>query len=49
MKALIIKIETWSDNTNANLRYLKHDIRQLINNSISYKKTIWERIKMKLK
>ena len=48
MKALIINIETWSDNTNANLRYLKRDVGQLINNSTGYEKTMWERIKMEL-
>src|SRR6266542_4452251 len=48
MKALVIDIEIWPDDANANLRYLKRDVGQLINNSTSYEKTIWERIKMEL-
>ncbi len=40
MKTLVINIETWPNNINANLQYLKHNVKQLINNSISYKKTI---------
>ncbi len=40
MKALIIDVETWLNDANANLRYLKCDVEQLINNSIGYKKTM---------
>src|SRR6266540_5096004 len=36
----------WPDNANANLWYLKRDVRQLMNESISYEKIIWKRIKM---
>ncbi len=38
MKALIIDVETWPDDANANLRYLKCDVGQLINNSTGYEK-----------
>jgi len=48
MKALVIDAETWPDDANANLRFLKRDISQLINESIDYEKTIWERIEMEL-
>ncbi|RGB29662.1 hypothetical protein C1646_766312 [Rhizophagus diaphanus] len=33
MKALVIDTEMWSDNTNANLQYLKCNVGQLINES----------------
>ena len=48
MKALIIDVETWPDDANANLRYLKCDVGQLINNSTGYEKIMWERIKIEL-
>ena len=46
MKALVIDAETWPDDANANLRFLKRDVSQLINESIDYEKTMWERIEM---
>ena len=48
MKALVIDAETWPDDANANLRFLKRDVGQLINESIDYEKTMWERIEMEL-
>ena len=48
MKALVIDAETWPDDANANLRFLKRDVGQLINESTDYEKTIWERIEMEL-
>ena len=48
MKALVIDVETWPDDANANLRFLKRDVGQLINESIDYEKTMWERIEMEL-
>ena len=48
MKALVIDAETWPDDANANLRFLKRDVGQLINESIDYEKTMWEKIEMEL-
>jgi len=48
MKALVIDAETWPDDANANLRFLKRDVGQLINESIDYEKTMWKRIEMEL-
>ena len=48
MKALVIDAETWPDDANANLRFLKCDVGQLINESIDYEKTMWKRIEMEL-
>src|SRR5437763_16905059 len=48
MKALVIDAETWPDDANANLFFLKRDVSQLINESIDYEKTMWERIEMEL-
>ncbi len=48
MKALVIDAETWPDDVNANLRCLKRDVGQLMNESISYEKIMWERIEMEL-
>ena len=48
MKALVIDAETWPDDANANLYFLKRDVGQLINESIDYEKTMWERIEMEL-
>ena len=48
MKALVIDAETWPDDANANLHFLKRDVGQLINESIDYEKTMWERIEMEL-
>ena len=44
----MIDVETWPDDANANLRFLKRDVGQLINESIDYEKTMWERIEMEL-
>ena len=44
----MIDAETWPDDANANLRFLKRDVGQLINESIDYEKTMWERIEMEL-
>jgi len=44
----VIDAETWPDDANANLRFLKRDVGQLINESIDYEKTMWERIEMEL-
>ena len=44
MKALVIDAETWPDDTNANLRCLKRDVGQLMNESTGYEKIMWERI-----
>ena len=44
----MIDAETWPDDANANLRFLKRDIGQLINESIDYEKTMWKRIEMEL-
>jgi hypothetical protein len=48
MKALVIDAETWPDDANANLRYLKRDVGQLMNESTGYEKIMWERIEMEL-
>jgi len=48
MKALVIDAETWPDDANANLRCLKRDVGQLMNESIGYEKIMWERIEMEL-
>ena len=48
MKALVIDAETWPDDANANLRFLKRDVGQLINESTDYEKTMWERIETEL-
>ena len=44
MKALVIDVETWSDDANANLELLIHDVDQLKSKSVGYEKTMWERI-----
>jgi hypothetical protein len=36
MKALVIDAETWPDDINANLQYLKYDVGQFINKSIGF-------------
>ena len=48
MKALVIDAKTWPDNANANLRCLKRDVGQLMNESTGYEKIMWERIEMEL-
>ncbi len=48
MTALVIDVEMWPDDTNANLRCLKRDVGQLMNESIGYEKIMWERIEMEL-
>ncbi len=48
MKALVINAKTWPDDANANLRFLKRDIGQLINENTDYEKTMWERIEIEL-
>ena len=48
MKALVIDVETWPDDANANLRCLKRDVGQLMNESTGYEKIMWERIEMEL-
>ncbi len=48
MKVLVIDAETWPDDANANLRFLKRDVGQLINESTDYEKTMWERIEIEL-
>ena len=40
MKALVIDAETWPDDANANLHFLKRDVSQLINESTDYEKTM---------
>ncbi len=44
----MIDVETWLDDANTNLRFLKRDVGQLINESTDYEKTMWERIEMEL-
>ena len=44
MKVLVIDVETWLDDANANLELLIRDIDQLKRKSVSYEKTMWERI-----
>src|SRR5436190_19763818 len=44
MKALVIDVETWPDDANANLELLIRDVDQLKSKSVGYKKTMWERI-----
>ena len=46
MKALVIDAEMWPDDANANLRFLKRDVGQLMNESIGYEKIMWERIEI---
>ena len=48
MKVLVIDAETWPDDANANLRCLKRDVGQLMNESTGYEKIMWERIEMEL-
>ncbi len=48
MKVLVIDAKTWPNDTNANLWCLKHDVGQLMNKSIDYKKIIWKKIEMEL-
>ena len=48
MKALVIDAKTWPDDANANLRCLKRDVGQLMNESTGYEKIMWERIEMEL-
>jgi len=48
MKALVIDAETWPDDANTNLRCLKRDVGQLMNESTGYEKIMWERIEMEL-
>jgi len=40
MKALVIDIETWPDDANANLELLIHNVDQLKSKNVSYKKTM---------
>src|SRR5207248_6343376 len=44
MKALVIDVETWPDDANANLELLIRDVDQLKSKSVGYEKTMWERI-----
>jgi len=44
MKALVIDAETWPDDANSNLELLIRDVDQLKSKSVSYEKTMWERI-----
>ena len=44
MKALVIDVETWPDDANANLELLIRDVNQLKSKSVGYEKTMWERI-----
>ena len=48
MKALVIDVETWPEDANANLELLIRDINQLKSKSVGYEKTMWERIRMEL-
>ncbi len=48
MKALVIDTEAWHEDANANLRSLKRDVGQCVNGSVSYERTMWERIEMEL-
>src|SRR6266498_1455768 len=48
MKVLVINTEAWHKDANANLRSLKCDVGQCVNGSMSYEKTMWERIEMEL-
>ena len=48
MKALVIDIETWPNDANANLELLIRDVDQLKSKSVGYEKTMWERIGMEL-
>ena len=48
MKALVIDTEAWHEDANANLRSLKRDVEQCVNGSVSYEKTMWERIEVEL-
>src|SRR6266480_7102664 len=48
MKALVIDAETWLEDVSANLQLLKRDVKQNINNSSGYAKTMWERIETEL-
>ena len=48
MKALVIDAETWPEDASANLQLLKRDIRQAINNTSGYEKTMWKRIETEL-
>ena len=48
MEALIIDTEAWHEDANANLRSLKRDVGQCKSESVSYEKTMWERIEIEL-
>jgi len=48
MEALIIDTEAWHEDANANLRSLKRDVGQYKSESVSYEKTMWERIETEL-
>ena len=44
MKALVIDVETWPEDVNTNLELLIRNVDQLKSKSVSYEKTMWERI-----
>jgi hypothetical protein len=48
MEALVIDTEAWCEDANANLRSLKRDVGRCVTESISYEKTMWERIETEL-
>jgi len=48
MKALVIDVESWPEDANANLQLLKRDVGRVINNTSGYEKTMWERIETEL-
>ena len=48
MKALVIDTEAWHKDANANLWFLKCNVGQCVNRSVSYEKTMWERIEVEL-
>ncbi|RGB29539.1 hypothetical protein C1646_795274 [Rhizophagus diaphanus] len=48
MEALVIDTKVWYEDANTNLRSLKRDVGQYITESVSYEKTMWERIETEL-
>src|SRR6266542_3423299 len=48
MKVLVIDVETWLDDANANLELLIRDVDQLKSKSVGYEKTMWKRIRTEL-
>ncbi len=48
MEALVIDTEAWHEDANANLRSLKRDVGQCKSESVSYEKTMQERIETEL-